>query len=206
MPISTGWHVGFATLAVSLATQVNAQTSGTFDSDGLLNDQNVRIAIGLIFLLFVGGSAVGLYRGRLGQGARDLVVWIGLGTILVAGYGFRDEFRQIGHRMLGDLMPPGEAQSISQSQTRSTEGNDKAVRIRKRSDGHFVAKTEVNGVTVTMLVDTGASSVVQAGRCTAGRNRCGSAHIFRSGTDRQRHGVCRSCAAEASIGWRHLRR
>jgi aspartyl protease family protein len=160
MPISTGWHVGFATLAVSLATQVNAQTSGTFDSDGLLNDQNLRIAIGLIFLLFVGGSAVGLYRGRLGQGARDLVVWIGLGTILVAGYGFRDEFRQIGHRMLGDLMPPGEAQSISQSQTRSTEGNDKAVRIRKRSDGHFVAKTEVNGVTVTMLVDTGASSVV----------------------------------------------
>jgi aspartyl protease family protein len=154
-------RLGIATAGlVGAASGAFAQSSSGLDSDSLINDQYMRVVIGVILVLFVGGSAIGLYRGRLGQGARDLAVWVGLGTILVAGYGFRDEFRLIGHRMFGDLMPPGEAQVISQSNDRDTEGRDRAVRIRKRSDGHFVAKTEVNGVTVTMLVDTGASSVV----------------------------------------------
>jgi aspartyl protease family protein len=37
---------------------------------------------------------------------------------------------------------------------------EKAVRIRRQPDGHFVARTAVNGANVTMLVDTGASTVV----------------------------------------------
>jgi aspartyl protease family protein len=123
--------------------------------DSLLSDQHMRIVIGLAFLVFVGLSALGLYRGRWGQGARDLATWLALGAVLVAGYGFRDEFKLIGYRMFGDLMPPGEAQAVDR-----TDGREQAVRIRKRSDGHFVAKTEVNGAIVTMLVDTGASSVV----------------------------------------------
>ncbi len=142
-------------LAVGLATPVFAQSSGGLERDSLFSDYTMQIIIGLIFLAVIGGSALGLYRGRLGQGVRDLAIWLGLGAVLVAGYGFRDEFRMIGHRMFGDLMPPGEAQTISRA-----DGQEQAVRIRKRADGHFVAKTEVNGVTVTMLVDTGASSVV----------------------------------------------
>jgi aspartyl protease family protein len=140
-----------AALLFGIAGPASAQDAG----DSLLSDQHMRVVIGLAFLLFVGLFALGLYRGRWGQGVRDLAVWLGLGAVLVAGYGFRDEFRQIGYRMFGDLMPPGEAQTVDRA-----DGREQAVRIRKRSDGHFVAKTEVNGVTVTMLVDTGASSVV----------------------------------------------
>jgi aspartyl protease family protein len=144
-----------AALAVSVATTVLAQNSSGLERDSLFNDHNMRVVVGVIFLAVIGGSAIGMYRGRLGQGARDLAIWLALGAALVAGYGFREEFRMIGHRMFGDLMPPGEAQTISRA-----DGQEQAVRIRKRADGHFVAKTEVNGVTVTMLVDTGASSVV----------------------------------------------
>jgi aspartyl protease family protein len=139
---------------VGWAAKAAAQSSGSDDGSSLFSDQSMRAVISLAFVLFVGLSALGLYRGRLGQGARDLAIWLLLGAILVAGYGFRDEFRLIGYRMFGDLMPPGEAQVLDRT------GRDQAVRIRKRSDGHFVAKAEVNGVTVTMLVDTGASSVV----------------------------------------------
>jgi aspartyl protease family protein len=157
--------VSVASAVGMAASHALAQNSGSPDVDSLLNEQTIRLVVGLLFVLFVGGSAVKLYRGRLGQGARDLALWVGLGSILVAGYGFRDEFRVIGYRMFGDLMPPGEAQSIQQSSGRDALGREsqsqeRAVRIRKRADGHFVAKTEVNGVTVTMLVDTGASSVV----------------------------------------------
>jgi aspartyl protease family protein len=142
------------------AGNLAAQSTGGLDGDSLFNDHNIRVAVGIIFVLVVGSSAIGLYRGRLGQGARDLAIWVGLGTILVAGYGFRDEFRLVGYRMFGDLMPPGEAQNVSRRDGRESDSRDRAVRIRKRSDGHFVAKTEINGMTVTMLVDTGASSVV----------------------------------------------
>ena len=37
---------------------------------------------------------------------------------------------------------------------------ERSVRIRRRPDGHFVAKTQVNGVSLNMLIDTGASTVV----------------------------------------------
>ena len=36
----------------------------------------------------------------------------------------------------------------------------RAVRIRKQLDGHFVAETNVGGVSVQMIVDTGASTIV----------------------------------------------
>jgi aspartyl protease family protein len=147
--------LGTAIALTGLALPALSQ-SGAADSDGLFSEQGIRALISLAFVLFVGVSAMAMYRGRLGQGARDLAIWLILGAILVAGYGFRDEFRQLGHRMFGDLMPPGEAQTIA----RADGGREQAVRIRKRSDGHFVAKTEINGVFVTMLVDTGASSVV----------------------------------------------
>jgi aspartyl protease family protein len=37
---------------------------------------------------------------------------------------------------------------------------ERAVRIRRRSDGHFIASVSLNGQPVRMLVDTGASTVV----------------------------------------------
>ena len=39
-------------------------------------------------------------------------------------------------------------------------GGERAVRVRRRPDGHFIARAEVNGANLGMLVDTGASSVV----------------------------------------------
>jgi aspartyl protease family protein len=53
------------------------------------------------------------------------------------------------------LMPPG---TTLRGETRSD--GEHSERIRGRSDGHFVVKTQVNGVSLTMLVDTGASTVV----------------------------------------------
>ena len=156
--------VGIGLVGMAVLTAVPdlalAQTTGSQDGDGWFSDHSMRVAVSVVFLLVIGMSSLGLYRGRLGQSVRDLAIWLALGTMLVAGYSFREEFRLIGHRIFGELMPPGDAQSIVRSEGSDIDGRDRAVRIRKRSDGHFVAKTEVNGVVVTMLVDTGASSVI----------------------------------------------
>ena len=73
----------------------------------------------------------------------------------MGGYSFRDEIFSLGHRVVGELMPPGTALRGEFQ----IEG-ERSVRIRRRPDGHFVVKTQANGVSLMMLVDTGASTVV----------------------------------------------
>ena len=56
---------------------------------------------------------------------------------------------------MGELAPPGHTVAVE-----TNERGERAVRVRRRPDGHFMARTEVNGSAVSMLVDTGASTVV----------------------------------------------
>ena len=106
-------------------------------------------------LIFLGSSIAGSYRGRAGQAVRDLLTWSLVALLLVAGYSYREEIFSLGHRVVGELLPPGTA---LRGETQ-IEG-ERSVRIRRRPDGHFIAKTQVNGVSLMMLVDTGASTVV----------------------------------------------
>lgn len=122
---------------------------------GLESSMVAQAAIGAALLLFVGGSVLADYRGRLGQAAKDLLVWVAIAFVLVLGYSYRDTFRSAAQRVAGELLPPGEHLAVE-----GTPAGEKAVRIRRQPDGHFVARTAVNGANVTMLVDTGASTVV----------------------------------------------
>ncbi|MDX2259455.1 MAG: TIGR02281 family clan AA aspartic protease [Hyphomicrobiaceae bacterium] len=100
------------------------------------------------FSLMLGG-------GRLGENLRHLGLWALIFIGLVAGYSFRGELEAFGTRIAGELMPPGH--TISESRSPSGEVS---VRLRQRPDGHFVARGEVNGTRLSLLVDTGASTVV----------------------------------------------
>jgi aspartyl protease family protein len=106
-------------------------------------------------LVFLVSSVAGSYRGRTGQAARDLLTWAMVALLLVAGYSYREEILSLGHRVVGELMPPGSALRVD-----AQIDGERSVRIRRRPDGHFIAKTQVNGVSLIMLIDTGASTVV----------------------------------------------
>ncbi len=106
-------------------------------------------------LIFLGSSIAGSYRGRTSQAVRDLLTWVLVALLLVAGYSYREEILGLGHRVVGELLPPG---SALRSDTQIV--GERSVRIRRRPDGHFMARTQVNGVSLTMLIDTGASTVV----------------------------------------------
>jgi aspartyl protease family protein len=109
---------------------------------------------GVALLIYLVSVIAGSYRGRGGQAARDLLAWLVVALALVAGYSYREELLVFGHRVVGELLPPGSPLRVAQ-----VEGKQ-SVTIRKRSDGHFVVSTVANGVTLHMLVDTGASTVV----------------------------------------------
>jgi aspartyl protease family protein len=112
------------------------------------------VALFLALLVFIGGGMLGSYRGRAGTMVRDAVTWLALGLGLVAIYAYKDELMPIAARVVGELLP-GSAMTVEQSSGGVTE-----VRIRKRLDGHFTANVGVNGKEISMIVDTGASSIV----------------------------------------------
>jgi len=129
------------------------QDAGTLS--GLESSDIAILASGIALLVFIGFPMLGDYRDRMGQAAKDFLSWMAIGLVLVTGYSFRDELAPILARVSGELVPAGTAISVDEG-----EPGERAVRIRRLGGGHFVAKTRIHGVSLKMLVDTGASTVV----------------------------------------------
>lgn len=136
-------------LAAMLLVSNESGTIAGFDSDTF-----GYVALLAAIAVFVGGGMLGSYRGRAGAMLRDAVTWFALGLGLVTIYAYKEDLIPIAARVVGELMP-GSAMTVEQSSGGLTE-----VRIRKRLDGHFTAKVRVNGKPISMIVDTGASSIV----------------------------------------------
>lgn len=146
-----GWIV-LALLVVAGLAVASQHESGPLGS--LETGDLVRLLMGAALLFLVGGPLLARYQGRIPTAIRDFLVWAVIGLALVAGYAYRDELRPIAERVVGELSPPGVAIDVA------TGTGEAAVRIRRHSDGHFLARTEVDGETIRMIVDTGASTVV----------------------------------------------
>ena len=112
------------------------------------------VAFFVALLVYIGGGLMTRYAGGAGAMVRDAVTWLALGLGLVTLYAYRDELTPIAARVVGELLP-GTAMTVEQSAGGVTE-----VRLRKRLNGHFNAEVEVNGASISMIVDTGASSIV----------------------------------------------
>ncbi len=136
------------------------------------------LGFGLVVLLFTNGGArnfgmdddsfgemirllpfalllsVGILASRrsLGETVRQMALWLLIILALVTGYLYRGELRSVGERLLAGLVP-GRAVVV----TASDGGAE--VMLQKSLGGHFVTSVDVDGVSVPMVVDTGASSV-----------------------------------------------
>jgi aspartyl protease family protein len=125
----------------------------SIDLAALGGDETMMIAAAALFGLYVLFLLTD-YRGRVGQVLRHFMAWVGIAAGLVALYAYRDELSGLAYRVAGELAPPGQTVTVEGA------GGERAVRVRRRPDGHFIARAEVNGANLGMLVDTGASSVV----------------------------------------------
>src|SRR5581483_3801486 len=74
--------------------------------------------------------------------------WLVVGLLLAAVYTFRTDLRDIGERVLADLIP-GRPVQIG-----------RAVEIARGRSGEFLVSTQINDARIGMVLDTGASSVV----------------------------------------------
>lgn len=116
-----------------------------------------------IVILAGGQLLVGIYviavladeRTRPLRALRYLIIWAAIGFGLIAAYSYREELAEITGRVAGELTPPGQTVSVEVA-----EAGERAVRVRRRLDGHFAVRGSVNGESMTLLVDTGATTVV----------------------------------------------
>lgn len=136
-------------LGVGLALLVFNHDSGqTF---GLNNDDFAH----LIYLLPITALlSAGVIAGRrnIGETLRHLIVWLLIILALATAYLYRQDFAEVANRLMAGLMP-GHAVVMTTS-----EGAQEVI-LHKRQGGHFQATVEIDGKSIDMLIDTGASSV-----------------------------------------------
>jgi aspartyl protease family protein len=104
----------------------------------------------IALLIFLGGAVLALFRYRIAEAFQAALFWVVIGLMLAAGYTYRHDLRDIGERVLAELLP-GRAAS---------RGGGGSVEIARGQRGEFQVVAEINGARIATIYDTGASAVV----------------------------------------------
>ena len=103
----------------------------------------------IALLIFIGGAVLALFRERVAEAFQAAIFWVVVGLLLAIGYTYRHDLRDIGDRVLSELLP-GRAVSRSGG----------IVEIARGNRGEFAIIAEINGARISTVYDTGASAVV----------------------------------------------
>src|SRR3979490_2828799 len=103
----------------------------------------------LALLVFIGGALLALFRERIAHAFQAAMFWVVIGLLLVVGYTYRYDLRDVGDRVLSELMP-------GRAATRSGG----AVEISRGTRGEFLVIAEINGARIATVYDTGAFILV----------------------------------------------
>jgi aspartyl protease family protein len=129
-----------------------------FDADRLIGIEarELLIATALLgTLALIVGYALGDRSTQTLRAARDFMAGLVLAVAIMTTYNFRYEILTAVHQATGAYANP-----TTSARAETDQDSERAVRIRRRPDGHFIARADVNGTAMPMLVDTGASTVV----------------------------------------------
>ncbi|OCP10224.1 MULTISPECIES: TIGR02281 family clan AA aspartic protease [unclassified Ensifer] len=118
---------------------------------GLANDDFGQL-VSLAAIATLLGAGILQSRRRFGEGLRQVAIWLLIVLALISAYVYRFELQGFGNRLLAGLVP-GRATVITDSEGR------KEVVLQKMLNGHFETTATVDGQEISMLVDTGASSI-----------------------------------------------
>lgn len=139
--------VGVALLiAFGLGLLVSGEAGGYF---GLTQMQLAEL-IPLVVLLIIFAAGFFSQRQRLSSIVSSLAVWLGIFAAAGLGYAYREDLSAAAGRMLSEFSPT----------TAIVDSKNGTASFRRGPDGHFQVAASVNGTTMPLLFDTGASAVV----------------------------------------------
>ncbi len=120
---------------------------------GLDLDQFGALVAQLALAIFIGAMVWAMFRGRVGESLLAAAFWVVLAGVLAVGYTYREPLMQVGQRVMGQLVP-GYAFNVG------APGRNATLEVSRSAGGEFAVRAAINNAGISMLVDTGASSVV----------------------------------------------
>jgi aspartyl protease family protein len=133
-------------VALSLAALIASNDQDAIAN--LLRHDIGSLLLKIALLIFAGGLVLVLFRERLSKALEAALFWVMVGLLLVVGYSYRFELRDVADRVIAELVPGHVA------------GHGRNVQVVRGTGGDFAVAAHINGAKITMVLDTGASSVV----------------------------------------------
>jgi aspartyl protease family protein len=133
-------------IGIGLLALVLRHDQGTIA--GLETGDFASLVYKIALLIFIGGAVLALFRERIAEAFQAAIFWVVIGLLLAVGYTYRYDLRDIGDRVLSELMP---GRALSRGGT---------VEIARGNRGEFQIVVEINGARTSTVYDTGASAVV----------------------------------------------
>ena len=136
---------GFLAIALLLNN-----SSGSLPSIG--GDQFAYLIYMGIWATLIGSAVISRPEG-IGHSLKQLVIWIGIFLVVMAGYSYRYEMQDVASRLTGGLIAGSPISRVD------AKGR-KQITLIRNANGHFSARGRIAGQTISFLVDTGASNIV----------------------------------------------
>src|ERR1041385_5117577 len=144
---SRGLWILLLIIGIGLLALILRHDQGTIG--GLETGDVASLVYKIALLIFIGGSVLALFRDRVAEAFQAAAFWVVVGLLLAVGYTYRYDLRDIGDRVLAELLP-GRAVSRAGG----------IVEIARGNRGEFAIIAEINGARISTVYDTGASAVV----------------------------------------------
>jgi aspartyl protease family protein len=143
------WYILAGLGAFALASLLSYLFPGALEAEG--NSQ--RLVYLVLLLALFGGGALARVARQPGPALRSTsghtAMWVGIGLVLLLGYGYRAEVGDAGRRLSAVLLP-----------SRGEVIGGRNMRFTLGMDHHFHIDGLVGGTPVRFLVDTGATEVM----------------------------------------------
>ena len=133
--------IGGAGLAIFLLNRAFPST------DTPLGDPALVQTLG--FLALASSGLLFVRQFNLKQTARNVLIWVAAGGVLIIGFSFQNEMKELGLRLRSNLIPGY-----------PIETGDHELTLSEGGGGHFLVYGMVNGTRIRFLIDTGATDIV----------------------------------------------
>jgi aspartyl protease family protein len=118
-----------------------------------LDDERLARLIYLLLLVAFLGTGLFSFRNRMSKALRDIAIWVGVFVLLLIGYTYRAPLMSLARPVLSEINPSRPMEITDRSGTKNLV-------LSRSSNGHFQVSADLDGTSVTFLVDTGASRSV----------------------------------------------